>query len=411
MPFSTCLQIALAALVTNKVRTMLTMLGIIIGVGAVIAMVSIGNGASQKVQQQVSLLGENLITITPGNAQFKHLPGLSPDSTTTLTLQDSSALQQQFPGLIAGACPLVRGMATVQKGNQTAGAQVTGTTPQFPAVMNRTVRAGSFINQQEEEDRAKVALIGTTVVQTLFGSANANPIGSSILINHVKYTIQGVLQPRGSSDAGHDLDDIVMVPLSTAFYRILNQKWLSEIDVQAAHKNEMPIAVQQITQMLRQRHHIHTGTGAPDDFTVRNQTAVMEASRNIAGAMTILLGGIAGVSLAVGGIGIMNIMLVSVQERTREIGLRKAIGAKKKHILLQFMVESVIMSLLGGAAGVLTGVGSVAVFVHLLHGNALVSMQSIVTALLVSAGVGMFFGIYPAQLAAKLNPIEALRHE
>lgn len=411
MPFITCFQVALAALTINKLRTALTMLGIIIGVGSVIAMVSIGNGASAKVQAAVKELGVNQISITPGNARFKHLPGISPDTTTTLSLADYHMIQQSFPDLITGACPIVRGMVQVRTGDQVASAQITGTTPSFPAVMNRTVRAGSFITPSDEHLRKRVVLLGTTVVSALFGASNINPVGQSVEINGAMFTVQGVLQPRGTSAAGHDLDDIVMVPLSTAIYRVLNQKWLNEIDIQVARKSEMDIAMQQVTRLLERRHQIHVSTGAPDDFTIRNQTAVLQASSSVARSMTVLLGGIASVSLIVGGIGIMNIMLVSVQERTREIGVRKAIGAKRRDILLQFLIEAMIMSLIGGFTGVSLGIGSVFCFVNILHWAAVVTTRSVFTAMTVSALVGLFFGIYPARKASSLNPIEALRYE
>ncbi len=411
MPIVTCFQVAIAALLTNKMRTLLTMLGIIIGVGSVIAMVSIGNGASAKVQAAVKELGVNLISVTPGNAKFKHLPGISPDTTTTLTLNDYHMIQRSFPDLVTGACPLVRGMVQVRDGDQVASAQLTGTTPSFPSVMNRTVRAGSFITGDDEQMRKRVVLLGTTVVAALFGSENLNPVGQTVEINGAMFTVQGVLQPKGTSSAGHDLDDIVMVPMSTAIYRVLNQKWLSEIDIQVARKSEMTVAMEQITRLLERRHQIHVSAGAPDDFTVRNQTAVLQASSSVARSMTILLGGIASVSLVVGGIGIMNIMLVSVQERTREIGVRKAIGARRRDILLQFLIEALIMALLGGFAGVSIGVGSVFCFVNILHWAAVVTASSVITAMLVSALVGLFFGIYPARKAASMNPIEALRYE
>lgn len=411
MPIGICLQVALQALGANKLRTALTMLGIIIGVGAVITMVAIGKGASSQIEATIHSLGTHVLTITPGNPRFKNVRGIGPGITATLTLEDARTMHLRYADTIAAIAPMVRGVVTVKMEDRTAMTQLTGATPDYARVNNRSLRAGRFLEEQDDKTRARVAILGTSVVEALFGAADSDPIGQNIQINRVSYIVIGVLQSKGASSSGHDLDDVIIVPLGTAMHRILNQEYLSGITIECTSDDVMDETAAQIAQTLRERHHIRTESGAQDDFTLRNQSALLESSRDVAGTMTALLGGIAGVSLLVGGIGIMNIMLVSVQERTREIGVRKAIGAKRRDILLQFLIEAMSIAVVGGLSGVLVGVTAAWLFTWLLNWAVLVTPDSILLSLAVSAGVGLFFGIYPARQAAQLSPIEALRYE
>jgi putative ABC transport system permease protein len=408
------LRIALRALGRNKMRTGLTMLGMIIGVGAVITMVALGAGATERVTSSISALGTNLLTITPGNPKLRFGgPGMGGGTgpVTTLTENDAKAIASHFPQTVAAAAPIVRGGVTTKIGDKSYDTTVTGTTPDYRAITDTPVSRGRFISQADVDGRLKVAVLGTTVIQQLLGSPDANPMDMYVQINRVPFRVVGVLKTKGAGGFGQDQDDIVIVPVTTALRRVFNRDYLSAINVEAASKDSMDLATEQMSRLLRQRHHLLPPFPDNDDFSVRSQTGLLETLQTATGTMTSLLAGIAVVSLIVGGIGIMNIMLVSVSERTREIGLRKAVGATSRDILLQFLIESCLIAMVGGMIGVALGAGGARLLGNIFQTTSIVTMQSVLEAVIVAAAVGIFFGIYPAQKASRLNPIEALRFE
>ena len=399
------LRIALRALRRNKLRSFLTMLGIIIGVGAVITMVAIGEGAKALVRSQIASLGTNVLIIFPGTTtQGGARTGWG--GVRTLVDSDARAIMKEVP-TVALASPGIRQGQQVIAGNQNWFTVVHGVAPEFQQIRNWEVAEGRFINQADVDGATKVALIGQTVADVLFG--NDNPIDAVIRIKKIPFRITGVLAPKGRSSQGTDQDDVVMIPYTTMQKRIMGITYVQDIYVSAVSADRTQEAQQQITALLRQRHKIRPG--APDDVSIRNLSDIAEAAANSAKVMAVLLGSIASVSLLVGGIGIMNIMLVSVTERTREIGIRMAVGARSRDIMLQFIVEAVMMAAIGGALGILLGVVSSDMVHRIMEWPILVRPDIVVIALLVSGGVGIFFGFYPAQKAAHLDPIEALRYE
>jgi len=406
MNLRTCLQIALRSLAANKLRSILTMLGVIIGVGAVVSMVSIGAGARQSVAQQVTALGSNLLIVFPGNVSQL---GVRQGGGTrqTLTLDDADAIAAEVPEVEAVTAEFSRS-AQIVAGNQNTNTGVNGVTPSYPLVRNFNVQDGSFFTDAEMDSRARVAVLGRTVVETLFGDRNAAPIGASIKINHATFTVIGVMEEKGATGF-NDRDDVVFVPLTTAQRRLFGVTFVRSIYVKVRSADEMTAAMEQVETVLRSRHEI--GAGEDSDFNIRNQADIAAAFQSVSATMTLLLGGIAAVSLLVGGIGIMNIMLVSVTERTREIGIRMAIGARGSDVLTQFLIESVVMSLLGGIIGLLVGFAGAAILGKMTGWSTATPPEAVVIAVVFSAAVGIFFGFYPARKAASLNPIQALRYE
>jgi putative ABC transport system permease protein len=403
-------KIALRALRVNSTRSALTMLGIIIGVAAVIAMVGVGSGATERIQAQIQSIGSNLIIVLPGSISSNGVR-LGSGAVATLTEDDAKAIAAECPSVSAVA-PSVRGGVQVVYGNSNWATTVQGVTPDFMTIRDYTMLSGQFFTNQDVDAAAKVAVLGETVVHNLFG--NNDPTGQVAIVKNVPFTVVGVLTPKGQSPSGQDQDDIILLPISTAKQKVLgankaNAKAVSTLMVQAIGPAAMDQAQQEMEALLRERHRILAGQ--EDDFTIRNLTEVFAAQESSAQVMSILLGAIASVSLIVGGIGIMNIMLVSVTERTREIGLRQAVGAKTRDILSQFLVEAVILSLLGGVIGILIGLGASALISHFAQWSTQVSPLSILMAFMFSAFVGVFFGYYPARKAAFLDPIEALRYE
>jgi len=403
-------KIALRALRVNSTRSALTMLGIIIGVAAVIAMVGVGAGATERIQAQIQSIGSNLIIVLPGSISSNGVR-LGSGAVATLTEDDAKAIAAECPSVSAVA-PSVRGGVQVVYGNSNWATTVQGVTPDFMTIRDYTMLSGQFFTNQDVDAAAKVAVLGETVVHNLFG--NNDPTGQVAIIKNVPFTVVGVLTPKGQSPSGQDQDDIILLPISTAKQKVLgankaNAKAVSTLMVQAIGPAAMDQAQQEMEALLRERHRILAGQD--DDFTVRNLTEVFAAQESSAQVMSILLGAIASVSLIVGGIGIMNIMLVSVTERTREIGLRQAVGAKTRDILSQFLVEAVTLSLLGGVIGILIGLGASALISYFAQWSTQVSPLSILMAFMFSALVGVFFGYYPARKAALLDPIEALRYE
>ncbi|HEV3330140.1 MAG TPA: ABC transporter permease [Bryobacteraceae bacterium] len=403
-------RIALRALRVNRLRSALTMLGIIIGVGAVIAMVAVGSGATARIQQQIQAIGSNLIMVTPGSLTSNGIR-LGSGAGVTLTEDDAKAIAAECPA-VAAVAPVVRGGAQVMYGNNNWATQIQGTTLDYLTTRDQTVDQGNPFTVDDVNSGAKVALLGRTVAQNLFG--DANPVGQTIRIKNVPFAVDGVLSAKGQSMTGQDQDDLVLIPISTAKRQILgasqaNARSVGTLMVQAVNSGSMDEAQNEMQSLLRQRHRIQPGQD--DDFTVRNLSEVFAAQESSAKVMSILLGAIASVSLIVGGIGIMNIMLVSVTERTREIGLRLAIGAKTRDILSQFLVEAVTLSILGGVAGILSGIGASLLISYFAGWSTLVSPTAIVMAFAFSGLVGVFFGYYPARKAALLDPIDALRYE
>ncbi|MBZ5727404.1 MAG: ABC transporter permease [Acidobacteriia bacterium] len=403
-------RIALRALRVNRTRSALTMLGIVIGVAAVIAMVGVGTGATARIQAQIQSIGSNLIIVLPGSLSSNGVR-LGSGAVATLTEDDAKAIATECASVSAVA-PSVRGGVQVVVGSNNWATTVQGVTPDYMTIRDYTMLSGEFFTDQDVDAAAKVAVLGETVVQNLFG--NSDPTGQVAIIKNVPFTVVGVLTPKGQSPSGQDQDDIILLPISTAKQKVLgankaNAKSVSTLMVQASGPAAMDQAQQEMEVLLRERHRIQPGQD--DDFTIRNLTEVFAAQESSAQVMSILLGAIASVSLIVGGIGIMNIMLVSVTERTREIGLRQAVGAKTRDILSQFLVEAVTLSLLGGIIGIVIGLAASALISHFAEWSTQVSALSILMAFVFSALVGVFFGYYPARKAAYLDPIEALRYE
>jgi putative ABC transport system permease protein len=398
-------RIALRALARNKLRSFLTMLGIIIGVGAVIAMVAIGEGAKKRVQEQIASLGTNLLVILPGTVT---LGGARTGSggRQTLVASDAGAIMREIP-VVSGASPVVRQVQQVIAGDQNWSTPVQGVAPEFQQIREWQVQEGRFISQADIENTAKVALIGQTVAYNLFG--DNDPIGAIIRIKKIPFHVIGILGAKGQSGNGTDQDDVVMVPYTAMMKLVMGVTYIQQIIVAAVSADTTQEANNQIASLLRQRHKIRAG--ADDDFMIRNLSDIAEAASNSATVMAVLLGSIASVSLLVGGIGIMNIMLVSVTERTREIGIRMAVGARSRDIMLQFIVEAVVMAASGGVIGILVGVGSSNLIKHLAELPTLIRPDIIAISFLVSGTVGIFFGFYPARKASQLDPIEALRYE
>ena len=399
------LRLAMRALARNKMRSILTMLGIIIGVGAVIASVAVGEGASEQIQQQISNLGDNMVWIEAGG---RAVNGVRTGSrgTKTLVMGDVKAIQQQVP-LVYNCSGHVDGPVQIVYGNQNWFSQARGVAPEFLLVRRLGVARGASFSEDDVEHSANVCLLGQTIVDNLFGSAD--PLGQTIRVQNLPMRVIGVLTPKGQSPTGQDQDDTLIVPLSTMMKKIKGIDWLDDIMCSAASTAAIRPAEQQITSLLRERHHLRSDE--EEDFNLRHPAEIASARAESQRIMTILLASIASVSLLVGGIGIMNIMLVSVTERTREIGLRLAIGANESDVRMQFLGEATLLSLLGGALGVLVGViGSVAIS-NTLRWPTRIPIQALLVAVVFSAAVGVFFGFYPAYKASHLDPIEALRYE
>jgi putative ABC transport system permease protein len=403
-------RIALRALAVNKLRSGLTMLGIIIGVAAVIVMVAVGAGAQARVEEQIRALGSNLLLILSG-ARTQGGVRLAVGSSYTLSEDDALAINREIQE--ATAAPALRGGAQVIWGNSNWSTQIYGTTPEYLHVREWRLASGRIFEPAEMSGAGKVCIVGQTVVRELFGGDE--PVGQVVRIKRVPFTVIGVLENKGQSMMGSDQDDIILVPIATARSRVLGaanlakQRAVSTIWVKVADGYDTQAAEEQVRALLRQRHRLQPG--AEDDFSLRNLAEVMAAQEASSRVLALLLAAVASVSLVVGGIGIMNIMLVSVTERTREIGLRMAVGARTRDILGQFLVEAVTLSLIGGLAGVLLGVGGALLVAQFAGWQILLSGNAVALAVAFAFAIGVFFGFYPARKAARLNPVEALRFE
>ena len=386
-------------------RSVLTALGIIIGVGAVIAMVGIGNGAKAQVEAQIASLGQNVILIFSGSTTSSGIR-TGWGGAGTLKVEDAEAIRREVPGVI-GVSEEVASTTQVAAGNQNWFTRIYGESADYFDIRQWPLADGAPFTPQDVRSANKVCVIGRTTATQIYG--NENPIGQILRIKEVPFTITGVLTPKGLSTQGVDQDDIAIMPYTSAMKRVIGGTTLRNINVQIGDARQVEAAQQQIISLLRQRHNIRPGRD--DDFTVRNQQEIAEAATATSRIMTLLLGAIAGVSLVVGGIGIMNIMLVSVTERTREIGVRMAVGAHGSDILTQFLIEAVTLSSVGGVIGIICGVGASKILSAYAHWPTLISLSSIAIAFLFSGAVGIFFGFYPARKAAALDPIEALRYE
>ena len=410
MNFMALLRIALRALAVNKLRSALTMLGIVIGVGAVIVMIAVGAGAQARVEEQIRALGSNLLLVMPGSTTAGGVR-MGFGSGSTLSEDDVVAINREIPEALAA--PALRGAAQVIWGNANWSTQVFGVTPEYLDVRQWPLVAGRSFEPAEMAGAAKVCLIGATVAKQLFGAAD--PLDQSIRIKRVPFTVIGVLDVKGQSMMGTDQDDLILVPIKTARSRVLGtasaarNRTVGTIWVKAADGLDTKVVEEQVRSLLRQRHRVQAG--ADDDFSLRNLQEVMAAQEASSRVLALLLAAVASVSLLVGGIGIMNIMLVSVTERTREIGLRMAVGARTRDILGQFLVEAVTLSLIGGLIGVGLGMGTSLAIAEFAGWRISISPQAVALAVAFAFVIGVFFGFYPARKAARLNPVEALRFE
>ncbi|MDP3296943.1 MAG: ABC transporter permease [Thermodesulfovibrionia bacterium] len=402
------LKISLRALRVNKMRSALTMLGVIIGVGAVIAMLAVGTGASRQIEQQISSMGSNLLMVLPGATSAGGVR-MGAGTQSTLTMEDAEAILKESSA-VSDVAPVLSGVAQVVYGNQNWATGVTGTTPSMLNVREWPLSAGRPFTEQDVKSATKVCLLGQTVVDNLFGGID--PVGQIIRIKKIPFTVIGVLGSKGQSPTGQDQDDTIYVPVTTAQKKLFGTtrpRMLRIIMVKAKSTEDLPAAEKQVNELLRQRHRI--GPRDDNDFTVKNLTQMMQAAEESAKVMRLLLGAIASVSLLVGGIGIMNIMLVSVTERTREIGIRMAIGAKTWDIRLQFIIEALTLSFIGGVIGIIAGISTSHILAIFAGWTTIVSPLSILLAFGFSGLVGIFFGFYPAYKASLLDPIDALRYE
>lgn len=399
------IRISIRALKSNKLRSILTMLGIIIGVAAVIAMVGIGNGATANITSQIKGLGSNLLIVSPGQTNTGGVRGAA-GSSNTLLMKDVTKIQSSCPA-VKSLAPFVSTNVQVVYGSGNTSTSAAGTTDSYADVRNLTLARGRFITKEDVDSFTRVAVVGPTVVENLMGSSSADIVGKTIKLKNIPFLVVGVTASQGSSGMNNN-DDVVFIPISTAQDRLIGNKYIRSIFIEATSADTMTTAQNEITSALRSSHNIQNGK---DDFTITNQADILATMENVTKTLTMLLGGIAAISLLVGGIGIMNIMLVSVTERTREIGIRKAIGAKSRDILVQFLIEAIVLSILGGGIGILLGWGG-----SLLAGKALsmttsISLASVFMAFGFSAGIGILFGVFPAKKAASMDPIDALRYE
>jgi putative ABC transport system permease protein len=402
-------KFALRALRDNKMRSALTMLGVIIGVAAVVSAVAVGQGGAASITDSVGQLGNNLLYIVPANPRIG--PGNQGGLTQSLRRSDADAIRERCVNTVSRVAAGAQGSALLKAGNNNWRCSLVGADPAFFLVNNYTIARGRALNHTDDEMRARVVVLGKKVVEELWGSKDYNPVGTEILLNRVRFQVVGVQEEKGTSTFGQNQDDQAIIPLNTALYRVMNQKHVSYISVECRSKDTIELAQEQVISLLRERHRLAPPFPENDDFTVMSQAELLKVLTTITGVLTALLAGIAAISLTVGGIGIMNIMLVSVTERTREIGIRKALGATEGNIRSQFLIVAALLSIVGGLVGVLIGGGISAIAAHISKWPIAPSPLAVTVAVGVSAGIGIFFGYWPARKAARLHPIEALRRE
>jgi putative ABC transport system permease protein len=407
MLYAEVVRVALGALRANKLRSVLTMLGIVIGVGAVIAMDGIGRGAQQSIKERITALGTTLLTVTPG--QVRGMGGVASEADRApLTMSDAAALEEQAE-MLSAVQPEMSRQLQIQFQNRNASTQIVGTTANFLEVRKYEMESGRMFTSSEDAGKQRVAVLGPAVLTNL-GIENPDAIvGENVRIRGIQFMVLGVLKSKGQTSPFQNPDDQILIPLNTARFRVLGTDRVRSISVLAPSEEKIPEAMAEIQKILRREHRLPRERD--DNFTIRNQADFLNTAAETSKVFGSLLAGIAAVSLIVGGIGIMNIMLVSVTERTREIGVRKALGATSKNILLQFLIEAVVLCVLGGAIGVLIGSGTAAMMSRVFQWNTTIAPDSILLAFIFSAAVGVIFGVWPARRAAKLDPIMALRYE
>jgi putative ABC transport system permease protein len=405
MKLSILIRLAIQSILKNRTRAMLTMLGIIIGVAAVIVMVAVGYGARSRIHEQINNLGTNMIVITPG-ASMTGGVSQGAQAFATLTVADAEKIRSQSQIVVAVSPVLVSRSQVIAPGGNWR-TLINGVDTDYQAIRNWQTDSGVFFGPDDVRAAHSVAVMGRTVAQRIF--ANSDPVGQEIQIGAVRFKVMGVLTAKGQTASGSDSDDVILIPYTTASTRLTGNPRIPQILASTASQADIPAAQDEISTLLRESHHITKGED--DDFTVRNQTDLATAAESSTRVMTLLMASIASISLLVGGIGIMNIMLVSVTERTREIGIRLAIGARGSDVLVQFLVESIVMGILGGVAGLVLGYTSAKILADFTGWETVISPVVMIVAVGFSGAVGVFFGYYPAQKAAALNPIEALRYE
>lgn len=406
MNYTNLIRIAIHALLRNKMRAFLTMLGVIIGVASVIAMLAIGQGSKKSIQDQVSSMGSNLVFVMPGS-QARGGVQLGNSGSQSLTLKDVDAIASNSPSTVM-VSPEVRSTGQAVVGNQNTPTSMYGEDVNYLQIKKVKVKTGSMFTDRDVKTAAKVCLLGKTVITNLFGE-KADPVGATIRFKNIPMKVIGTLEERGQNNFGQDQDDMILAPYTTVQKRILAITYIQAINTSAVSEAKTQQAIDEITATLRTQHKIKEGDD--DDFTVRSQAELVKMFSSISDVLTVLLGAIAGISLLVGGIGIMNIMYVSVTERTREIGLRMSIGGRGLDILMQFLMESILLSVIGGVIGILLGVGASRVIAGVMHWPVIVMPESVIVSFMVCTAIGVFFGWYPARKAASLDPIDALRYE